>query len=371
MSAPRAPEEIGRWRTVARTQVRHLGCLDAAGKPLGPLPAFAEDVDELRRIYRAMHLTRSFDAKAIALQRTGQLGTYASSLGQEAIPVGVAAAMRAEDVLLPSFREHGAQLWRGVTLVELLQYWGGDARGCDFAVPREDFPVCIPVGSHALHTVGVALALQLRGEARAAVCVLGDGATSKGDFYEALNLAGVWRLPALFVISNNQWAISVPRARQSAAGTLAQKGVAAGIEGVQVDGNDVIAVRHAAALALARAREGGGPGVIEALTYRLADHTTSDDARRYRDTAEVERARANEPLARLRAYMTGLGAWSDAEDAALVAECDGAVAEAAESYLALDPEPATAMFDWLFAEMPAEIRRQRDRAFPEAAGDDA
>jgi 2-oxoisovalerate dehydrogenase E1 component alpha subunit len=130
-------------------------------------------------------------------------------------------------------------------------------------------------------------------------------------------------------------------------------------------------VRHAAELALARARDGDGPSVIEALTYRLADHTTSDDARRYRDAAEVERARESEPLGRLRAYLAGLGAWSEADEAALVAECDGAVAEATESYLALDPEPATAMFDWLFAEMPAEIRRQRDLAFPESATDDA
>ncbi|HEY4773682.1 MAG TPA: thiamine pyrophosphate-dependent enzyme, partial [Xanthobacteraceae bacterium] len=170
---------------------------------MGPLPDFAREPDELLALYRAMVLTRSFDTKAIALQRTGRLGTYASSLGQEAVAVGIAAAMAPSDVLLPSFREHGAQLWRGVSLKELFLYWGGDERGNDFAGPRQDFPNCVPVGTHAPHAVGVALAFRLRGEARAAVCVFGDGATSKGDVAEALNMAGVWQVPAVFVVNNN------------------------------------------------------------------------------------------------------------------------------------------------------------------------
>ena len=178
-----------------------------------------------------MVLTRAFDAKAVALQRTGRLGTYASSLGQEAVGVGLAAAMRPDDVLLPSFREHGAQICRGVTLKELFLYWGGDERGNDFAGPRQDFPNCVPVGSHAPHAVGVALAFRLRGETRAAVCVFGDGATSKGDVAEALNMAGVWKVPAVFVVNNNGWAISVPVAKQTAAATLAQKAAASGIAG--------------------------------------------------------------------------------------------------------------------------------------------
>src|SRR3974390_1818368 len=200
--------------------------LDTNGKVVGNLPDFARDQTELLRLYRTLVLTRTLDTKAIALQRTGRLGTYASSLGQEAVAVGAAAAMRKDDALLPSFREHGGQLWRGVTPKELLLYWGGDERGNNFAGPRGDFPNCATVGSHLAHAVGVALAFRLRGEKRAAVCVFGDGATSKGDFAEALNMAGVWKVPAVFVINNNGWGISVPVAKQTAAATLAQKAAA-------------------------------------------------------------------------------------------------------------------------------------------------
>src|SRR5512139_2419900 len=251
---------------VAQFTVNACRFLAPSGESIAPLPPFAREPARLVELYRAMVLTRTFDTKAVALQRTGQLGTYASSLGQEAVAVGVAAAMRPSDVLLPSFREHGTQLWRGVSLKELFLYWGGDERGNDFAGPRDDFPNCVPVASHAPHAVGVALAFRLRGEPRAAVCVFGDGATSKGDVAEALNMAGVWKVPAVFVINNNAWAISVRREKQTAAVTLAQKAVAAGIPGEQVDGNDVIAVRAVTERALARARQGLGPALIEALT---------------------------------------------------------------------------------------------------------
>jgi 2-oxoisovalerate dehydrogenase E1 component alpha subunit len=252
--------------TVAHFDIELTRYIAADGKPLGPLPALAGDREPLVALYRWMVLTRSFDARAIALQRTGRLGTYASSLGQEAACVGLADAMAPSDVLLPSFREHGAQLLRGVTIRELFLYWGGDERGSDFAGPREDFPVSIPVGSHATHAAGVALAFKLRGEQRAAVVVLGDGATSKGDVYEAMNVAGAWRLPVVFAVINNQWAISVPRSAQTAAETLAQKAIGTGFEGHQVDGNDIIAVREVMSGMLAKARAGGGPSLIEAHT---------------------------------------------------------------------------------------------------------
>ena len=250
--------------------------------------------------------TRSVDAKAVALQRTGGLGTFASSLGQEAVSVGAASAVREEDVLLPSFRGQGAQLWRGVTPLEFFLYWGGDERGSDFARARADFPVCVPVGSHAPHAIGVALAFKLRKEKRAAVSIFGDGATSKGYAAEALNIAGVWKLPIVVVVSNNSWAISMPRHRQSAAQTLALKAIAAGFNGEQVDGNHVTPVHGAVAAALERARSGGGPHLVEALTYRLCDHTTTDDASRYRDDAEVSRRWPEEPVLRLRRYLTEL-----------------------------------------------------------------
>ncbi len=278
------------------------------GRPDGPLPAWA-DRAAITGLYRAMALTRAFDARAVALQRSGQLGTFASSLGQEAVAVGVAAAMAEADVLVPSFREQGAQLWRGVTMVELFLYWGGDERGSDFAGPREDFPISVPVGSQASHAAGVAMAFQLRREPRVAVCVLGDGATSKGDVAEALNLAGIRGLPVVFVVNNNQWAISVPRSAQTAAVTLAQKAIAAGIDGEQVDGNDVVAVRDRVATAVERAREGGGATLVEAVTYRLADHTTADDAGRYRDAAEVSAHWEHEPLSHVRVLMVERGWW--------------------------------------------------------------
>ena len=346
--------------TVAEFAIESTQLLDPNGQVVGPLPDFARDPAELIALYRAMVLTRTFDTKAIALQRTGRLGTYASSLGQEAVAVGVAAAMQHQDVLLPSFREHGAQLWRGVTLKELFLYWGGDERGNDFAGPRQDFPNCVPVGSHAPHAVGVALAFRLRRERHAAVCLFGDGATSKGDVAEAFNMAGVWKVPAIFVINNNGWAISVPRAQQTAAATLAQKAIAAGIPGEQVDGNDVIAVRMVAERALARARRGDGPSLIEVVTYRLCDHTTADDASRYRDDAEVSRHWSAEPIARLRSYLVGLGAWTKDKEEALLQECSRAVEDAAGVYLATAPLPPAAMFEHVYANAPADLIEQQE-----------
>lgn len=342
--------------------------IDRSAAVVATLPDFANDATELIKLYRAMVLTRTFDAKAIALQRTGRLGTYASSLGQEAVGVGVAAAMRSDDVLLPTFREHGAQIYRGVTLRELFLYWGGDERGNDFAGPREDFPNCVPVGSHAPHAVGVALAFRLRSEQRAAVCVFGDGATSKGDVAEALNMAGVWKVPAVFIVNNNGWAISVPVAKQTAAATLARKAVASGIAGLRVDGNDVIAVRHVVAEALAAARRGDGPTLIEAVTYRLSDHTTADDASRYRDDAEVSRHWPDEPVARLRNHLVNVGAWGREKEDALLHECSQQVEQAAADYLSISPLPLAAVFEHTYARMPADLAEQLDEATRYAAG---
>jgi len=352
---------------VARFAVSYSRFIDPEGHALADLPAFARDRETVVGLYRAMVLTRAYDAKAVALQRTGRLGTFASSLGQEGAMVGLGAAMRPEDVLLPSFREQGAQLWRGVRMVELLLYWGGDERGSDYAGPREDFPICVPVGTHAPHAAGVALAFQLRGERRVAVCSLGDGATSKGDVYEAMNFAGVRRLPLVFFVNNNQWAISVPRDKQTAAKTLAQKAIAAGFGGVQVDGNDVVAVRHVAGEALEMARAGDGPNLVEALTYRLSDHTTADDASRYRDDAEVSAQWKLEPVARLRRYMTEAGLWSKQDEETLIEACAAEVEAAAEEYLATPPLPPTAMFDHIYAELPTDLVEQRAALAAEAA----
>lgn len=344
---------------VASFDIHYRQYLDPDGRLIAAPPPLAEDREELRRLYRAMVLTRTFDAKAIAMQRTGQIGTYPSCQGQEAASVGVASAMTADDVMLPTYREQGVQLWRGVTMVEILQLWAGDERGCDFAVPAEDFPVAVPLATQALHAAGVATAMKLRGQARAAVCFIGDGSTSKGDFYEAINVAGVWRLPVLFVVTNNQWAISVPRSAQTAAETLAQKAIAAGIPGEQIDGNDIIAVRVAAEEALVRARAGGGATVLELLSYRLGDHTTADDASRYRSEEEVSAAWAKEPIARVRTYLGQCGWWSKEDEESLLADAKAKTEAAREEFLAIKPQKPVAILDYLHETLPAAYAGQR------------
>jgi 2-oxoisovalerate dehydrogenase E1 component alpha subunit len=346
-------------KSAARFEIQYSQFLDEHGLCAGPLPEFARDPGGLVELYRWMTLMRAYDAKAIALQRTGQLGTYASMLGQEAINAGIGSAMAPDDVFLMTYRENGVQLMRGVTMMELFVYWSGDERGSDFAVPRRDFPICITIAAQCTHAVGVAYAMKLRKEARAAVCAIGDGGTSKGDFYEAVNAAGAWQLPVVFFVTNNQWAISVPRTAQSRAETLAQKAIAGGIEGVQLDGNDLIAVRDAMDRALAKARSGGGPTLIEALTYRLSDHTTADDASRYRNADELAAAWKHEPVARLRAYLTALGAWSKADEDTLARECNEKVQAAVSAYLAVPPPLSSGLFDHLYAALPAALESQR------------
>ncbi len=350
-------------KIVAEFQVRYSQLLDPKGQLASDAPAFARETAELVKMYRAMALARAFDTKAINLQRTGKLGTYASCLGHEATHVGIGAAMKPDDVLVPVYREYGAQLWRGVPMSNIFRYWGGDEAGCHFPPPaHQDYPWCVPIGSQTVQGAGVAMAFKVRGEPRASVTFIGDGGTSEGAFYEAMNVAGARELPAIFVIVNNGWAISVPLSSQTAAKTLAQKAIAAGIPGMQVDGNDIVAVRHAAEQALERARSGGGPAVIEAITYRLSDHTTADDASRYRPAEEVEKARGLEPLIRVRAHLTSIGAWDAAREEALKVECAREVEAAALEYLNAPRRTTDAMFDHLYARMPKALRAQRELA---------
>jgi pyruvate dehydrogenase E1 component alpha subunit len=349
-------------KTVAEFSIGYQQILGPDGELLQRAPAFAAEPEELLRMYRMMTLARTFDTKAVNLQRTGQLGTYASCLGHEAVHVAIGAAMRPEDCLAPVYREYGTQLWRGVTMREILLYWGGDERGNDFAVPRHDFAWCVPIATQTLHAAGAAMAFKIRAEARCAVAFIGDGGTSEGAFYEALNLAGARRLPVVFVIVNNGWAISVPVAAQTATATLAQKAVAAGIPGIQVDGNDVLAVREVGCEAIERARSGGGPTVIEALTYRLSDHTTADDASRYRPDREVKDAWALEPLLRTRKFLIKGGLWSEAQEAELLQDCARQVEAAVAEYLATPKQSSDAMFDHLFATLPRHLREQRAEA---------
>ena len=349
-------------KTVADFNIGYVSLLDPHGELRGELPAFARDAEELLRMYRTMTLARAFDAKAVNLQRTGQLGTYAPCLGHEATHVGVGAAMRAEDVLAPVYREIGTQLWRGVTMREILVYWGGDERGSDFAVPRGDFAWCVPIATQTLHAAGAAMAFKIKREPRCALAYIGDGGTSEGAFYEALNLAGARALPVVFVVVNNGWAISVPVAAQTAAKTLAQKAIAAGIPGVQVDGNDVLAVRDVVGKALDAARSGAGPCLIETLTYRLSDHTTADDSSRYRPPGEVREAWLLEPLLRLRRFLEKSGAWDDERERALGVECAVQIDAAVAAYLSTPPQGTDAMFDYLHEQLPRHLVEQRDTA---------
>ncbi|MGD1977466.1 MAG: pyruvate dehydrogenase (acetyl-transferring) E1 component subunit alpha [Gammaproteobacteria bacterium] len=349
-------------KTIAEFRVGYSQYLDPEGKPVEELPDFARDPDEILRMYKLMTLTRSFDAKAVNLQRTGKLGTYASCLGHEAAHVGIGSAMREEDCFAPMYREYGAQFCRGVRMSDVLLYWGGDERGNDFAGPKHDFPWCVPIATQCLHAAGAALAYKLRGEKRCAVTVVGDGGTSEGHFYEAMNVAGVRKLPVVFVVVNNKWAISVPLSIQTATETLAQKAIAAGIPGIQVDGNDVIAVRQAMEESLSRARAGEGATLVEAVTYRLSDHTTADDASRYRKNEEVEQARHQEPLIRLRRYLTELGVWDETREEELLADCQKQVDEAVETYLNTPVQAAGAMFDFMFEELPPALAEQRENA---------
>jgi len=349
-------------QVAARFEILFRSCLDADGRPHSSLPGFAEDGELLRRMYRMMVRARAFDAKAVNLQRTGKLGTYPSCLGHEATHVGIGAAMHPDDVLFTVYREIGIKFWRGVELADILLYWGGDERGTDYRRTPHDFPFCVPIGSQMPHAAGAALAMQIKGEKRCALACIGDGGTSQGAFYESINLAGAKSLPLVCVIVNNGWAISVPVSAQTAAKTLAQKAIAAGIPAVQIDGNDIMIVRDVVGEAVDRARNGGGPMLIEALTYRLSDHTTSDDASRYRDSHEVEAARRLEPIARMRSFLQSRSLWDEASEEALKRTCGEEIEAAVKQYLSTPKQSTDAMFDYLYAQLPANLRAQREEA---------
>ncbi len=345
---------------VATFKIDYLRILDEEGHLLETIPDFAREPKTLLNLYRYMILTRRFDAKAVALQRTGQMGTFPSSLGQEAFSVGMGHAIHKEDVFCPYYRDHGAMFLRGVKLSEVLAFWGGDERGSHYTRDKEDFPIAIPIGTQMLHAAGVAYAIKLRKQKRAVLTACGDGATSKSDFSQAINAAGTWHLPLVLVVNNNQWAISVPRDKQSAAKTLAQKAIAGGFRGLQVDGNDVIAVRHAVAEALDRARNGEGPSLIEAISYRLCDHTTADDASRYVNKEDLEEAWKHEPIVRLRNYLIQQDFITEQYDEEIQQECDHEVESAVEEYLDAVPQKPESMFDYLYYKLPKTLIEQRN-----------
>ena len=350
----------------AQFQIDYLQYLDAEGNLVREdLPASLRDPRSLLPMFKQMLATRVFDTKAVALQRTGKLGTFASCLGHEAAHVGIGAAMKSGDVFAPSYREYGAMFMRGVRPRDVLMYWGGDERGSDYDRNSDavrDFPICVPISTQCLHAAGSALSFKLRNMPQVAVSVCGDGGSSKTDFYAAVNSAGAYKLPLILCVVNNGWAISVPRSAQTGAETLAQKGLAGGLFCLQVDGNDLIAVLAAMEQARERALAGEGGTVLELLTYRLSDHTTADDARRYRDDAEVKAGWEREPMTRLRTWLTAQGAWSEADEATWKEECGARVDEEVNAYLNTPVQPVEAMFDYLYADPPLELLQQRAAA---------
>ena len=300
------PENI-----IEKFEVKELKILDEKGNVDSTLlPNFSDN--DLKKIFEIFILSRQFDQRALQLHAEGRLGTYASILGQEASQIGSAYALEKTDWIFPSFREMGVYITLGYPIWMLFQYWTGDERGMNTPEDLNIFPVSVPVGTHMVHAVGAAFAAKVKGHQAVSVTYFGDGGSSKGDFHEGLNIAGVYKLPVVFICQNNQWAISLPREKQTAAKTIAQKAYSYGFEGIQVDGNDIFAVYKATKDALEKARAGKGPTLIECFTYRMADHTTADDASRYRPKEELEKWKLKDPLLRLKLYMEKNGIWTQA-----------------------------------------------------------
>ncbi len=344
-------------------QMDYLSILDEDGQLMDEdlEPAIPED--RLLQLHRTMVLVRRFDERMLQLQRQGRIGTFAPVRGQEAAQMGIVAALRDSDWMVPSFREQAAAIWRGQSLESILVANGGFYQGNAMAEGTRNLPVAVPVGTQPLHAVGLSYAIRYRGDDDVVVTFFGDGATSQGDFHEAMNFAGVWKTPTIFVCQNNQWAISVPRTRQTASKTLAQKALAYGIPGLQVDGNDILAVYVAGEEAAERARSGEGPTMIECVTYRLAVHTTADDPSRYRDEEEVEEWRRREPLSRFQTYLKQKDLLSDGDIEAVEDEVKKEIQDAVDRAEKRMDELAgeeLSMFDHIYAEVPPYLREQRD-----------
>lgn len=337
-------------------KIDHVGFLDASGNVVVEFPTFASDPLELVRMYKYMVTTRALDQKAINMFRSGQIGTYASTLGEEAVDVGVGCALleTPDNVFAPYYRNHGTLLVvKGAkSFRSTLQFWGGDERGNLLADPESLLPFAVPVGTQFPISTGVAKGRRLLKKAGAIVVTGGDGSTSKGDFNSSLNEAATKKLPVVFVIKNNQWAISMPVAEQTATHPLALRGSGYATPASVVDGNDVIAVRHAVSLAIARARSGGGPSLIEAETYRLADHTTVDNAKDYREQAEVDHAWQREPLLRMKKFLIEKGYWSEEEETALIQVAKDVATKIQDEYLAFPPQEPSDIVNYLFEKVP-------------------
>ncbi len=330
---------------------------------------FSRDLppETLSWLYEMMVVTRELDVEFVNLQRQGELALYASCRGQEAAQIGAAACLRKTDWLFPQYREVGAFLIRAITPAQMGAVWRGSWHGGLGFTDKRCAPISIPIGTQQLHAVGAAMAAQRLGEDSVTVAFLGDGATSEGDVHEALNLASVFNAPCVFYVQNNQWAISVPVSQQVAGPSIAHRAAGYGMPGIRVDGNDVLACYAAMAEAAARARDGGGPTLIEAVTYRMGPHTTSDDPTRYRDDDEVREWAARDPISRYRSYLQRIEVYSDRLERRVAARAERLRAELRDAIVGAPDPDITELFDTVYAEITPELAAQREQLRTELA----
>ena len=357
-------------RTVFTASIESVSILDEHGRFDAQLGADLIPDEDVIKLYEAMTVSRQFDPIAFKLQRSGRMGTYPENRGQEAASLGTAYALNHDDWLVPCYRENTGLFWRGLPMEYILLHWMGDERGNQIPAELCITPLAIPIGTQLLHAAGLAWACKYRKEDRLACTFFGDGATSEGDFHEAMNFAANLDLPVIFLCQNNGWAISVPTKIQCSAPTLAQRGLAYGMDSIQCDGNDIFAVVKVVKEAARRAREEHRPTFIEAVTYRLGDHTTADDARRYRDEAELQLWLQRDPLIRLRDYLTERKLWDSTKEEALQTKAKEQVAAAVKRAEEIAETPSSEIFDAMYAAIPDEVRRQRDTMRTGSLGQD-
>lgn len=323
--------------------------------------------ETLSWLYETMVVTRDLDTEFVHLQRQGELALYASCHGQEAAQVGATACLRKTDWLFPQYREIGVFLLRGIAPAQMAAVWRGAWHGGLGFTAKCCAPISIPIGTQGLHAVGAAMAAQRLGESSVTAVFLGDGATSEGDVHEAMNLAAVYQVPCVFFVQNNQWAISVPVERQVAGPSIAHRAAGYGMPGVRVDGNDVLACFAVMAEAAERARAGNGPTLIEAVTYRLGPHTTSDDPSRYREQSEVDRWRALDPIPRYRTYLQGAGVWTERLEDRVTARSKRLRAELRDAVVGAPDFDVAEVFDTVYHDITPDLAEQRDRLLAELA----